>query len=119
MSRFPPAAHLWFAVLVACGARSPLEPDNESGGAGAGTAFGGDPNGGAPSALGGGAEGGGDSRGGGGGVVAVPQCLCANLPGYSPCILPLMCCPLRASCENPATYNCTGSQTLHCEGRSE
>lgn len=94
------------AALAACGARSPLEP----GGEGAADPAGGQASGGESHASGG--DGGGAA---GGGPAAVPQCLCPNLPGYAACVLPLMCCPVVAACEDPESFNCTGSQTLYCD----
>lgn len=43
-----------------------------------------------------------------------PQCLCPDQPGYAPCVLPLMCCPCVAQCEDPATFNCSCSETMTC-----
>ena len=47
-----------------------------------------------------------------GGVDAAGQ-LC-GCPGSvrTVCILPLMCCPATETCENPAHFNCSGSN--HC-----
>ena len=99
------------AAHAACGARSTLEggaaASAETGGAPAGIEL--------PTAGGGGDDGSGGGGEIGGGPVAAPQCLCPNLPGYAACELPLMCCPTHASCENPATYNCTGSQAFYCD----
>ena len=43
-----------------------------------------------------------------------PQCLCPDEPGYTPCVLPLMCCPCAPSCENPDTFNCTCEDPASC-----
>lgn len=104
------------ASLDACGARTPLgaedtvaDTDPDGGAA----------NGGAPHTDGDGGDGadGGGGAGGTGGapIPATPQCLCENLPGYAACVLPLMCCPVVATCEDPAHFNCSGSQTLFCD----
>ena len=104
---------LWLPALVACGARSPLEDERRDAGAGATDADGGQASGGSPSN--GGSQSNGGSPSGNGGSPAEPQCLCPELPGYAPCVLPLMCCPVVAACEDPETFNCTGSVALHCD----
>jgi hypothetical protein len=43
------------------------------------------------------------------GPTAPPQCLCPNAPGYAACVKPFECCPTVGVCENPATFNCSGS----------
>lgn len=43
------------------------------------------------------------------GPDAAPQCLCPAAPGYAPCVAPLECCPVVGVCEDPATFNCSGS----------
>ena len=100
-------------ALVACGARSPLEDERRDAGAGATDVDGGHASGGESHATGGSPSDGGSPSNGG--APAEPQCLCPELPGYAPCVLPLMCCPVVAACEDPDTFNCTGSVALHCD----
>lgn len=48
-------------------------------------------------------------------VVPVGQpCGCPGTPAFRYCQLPLMCCPVMRTCENPSTFSCTGSSPPPC-----
>jgi hypothetical protein len=36
-------------------------------------------------------------------------CGCPGSPTARVCVLPLMCCPATLTCEDPASFRCTGS----------
>ena len=54
--------------------------------------------------------------------AAAPQCGCTTLPGYSPCPLPLACCPCIDDglgwsvdrCRDPSKFQCTCHRVLSC-----
>lgn len=94
------------ALVAACGARSSLlDPVTRADGSGGGGA-GGDTGGG---------QAGGDTGGAPQDGGAEAQCLCPDEPGYAPCVLPLMCCPCVAHCEDPATFNCSCTNVPTCQ----
>ncbi len=49
-----------------------------------------------------------------GGGVDGRACGCPGTSGFRVCVLPLMCCPVTRTCEDPARFNCTGSNPPGC-----